>query len=321
MRKFGQMPCAIWRSELTKPARLLYAYLCTSPHSNMLGGFNCPPEYIAGDTGLRPRVIAAAEADLIARGYLVRFGDWVYLPRFTSENPVHSGNNAKHRVGLWAEIESEHVRTAVAADMLARNADLPEELREAFRVESTVGSTVESTVESTLESTVESTLESTLGSRGIDREIESNTNPPPYPPLGGGAEEGPSDFALGNSEPVPPPDAEPKTKRFRRKAALAEVSALPVPPELDTPQFRELWPRWVEYRIDYSPKPPNPLRFFGNQLETIPKKFSGPSEACAALERAMLNGWRGFDFAADKSAQTSHSAKSTFRPPPSPAFA
>jgi len=125
MRDFGQTPTAIWRSGLSKPARLLYSYLTSSPHANMLGCFNCPPEYIAGDTGLRPRVIAEAEADLIAQGYLSRFGDWVYLPHFTIENPIHNQNMAKHRVELWEQIGSAEARAAVAADVLAKTRICP----------------------------------------------------------------------------------------------------------------------------------------------------------------------------------------------------
>jgi len=123
------------------------------------------------------------------------------------------------------------------------------------------------------------------------------------------------------SPPPPEPAAEPKPKRFSRQAALAKISALPLPPELDTPEFRELWPRWVEYRLDYTPKPPNPVRFFEHQLAKIPRKFGGNAKAAhTAIERAMLNGWRGFDFAADTPPQTGYSAKAAFRPPPTPAF-
>jgi hypothetical protein len=58
MRTYGSIPTDFWRKHLPQrirgngPAMALACYLMSSPHSNMIGLYNLPVEYIHYDTGL-----------------------------------------------------------------------------------------------------------------------------------------------------------------------------------------------------------------------------------------------------------------------------
>jgi hypothetical protein len=66
----------------------------------------------------------------------------------------------------------------------------------------------------------------------------------------------------------------------------------PIPPALDTPEFRRSWDRWVTYRRE-SRKALKP-QTASAQLEKLAEV--GPAAAAARIERAITNGWQGLFF-------------------------
>lgn len=63
----------------------------------------------------------------------------------------------------------------------------------------------------------------------------------------------------------------------------------PLPPKLDTPEFRAAWKRWLSYR-EQMRKPLKPA-----SLEALLKKLSGwgADQAIRSIDESIANGWQG----------------------------
>lgn len=98
----------------------------------------------------------------------------------------------------------------------------------------------------------------TVGRTRPNHTKPNQTKPPPTPPSGGGA---------------------PKPK----------VEDLPIPPDLDSPEFREVWSEFVAHRREIrKPITARAARMMLKQLAAW-----GPSRAIAGIRRSIANGWQG----------------------------
>jgi hypothetical protein len=82
-----------------------------------------------------------------------------------------------------------------------------------------------------------------------------------------------------------PPNPPPGGARRKRPKALPP----PIPPNLDTPEFRAAWGRWEQYRRERR-KPVTPSTA-ARQLELL--AGFGPREAVLSIDQSILRGWEG----------------------------
>lgn len=90
-RKFGAVPCRLWRSaeykRLSQAAKLIYLYLLTCEHANAAGVFRLPVAYAAADTGFSVEEIESAHAELEAGDLVIRCDDWVIVQGRLADDP------------------------------------------------------------------------------------------------------------------------------------------------------------------------------------------------------------------------------------------
>ena len=96
------------------------------------------------------------------------------------------------------------------------------------------------------------------------------------------------------------------SKNGEGKCALEKpgVAEVPVPPELDTPEFRAAWSDWLTHRRQIR-KPLKPLAIVHKLRELI---ALGPTRATAAIRHSIGNGWQGIFEATEASAYGSNSS-------------
>lgn len=112
-----------------------------------------------------------------------------------------------------------------------------------------------------------------------------------------------------NQEPDTPPNPR-KRGKAAGAAGQAQVDWLAgLPVELDVPEFRQRWLEWVEYRRLLK-KPLNPLSLPAAFREVI--RIGGVSVFLQKSDRAMANGWQGFDHD-DKQKQHDHRSEKRSR--------
>lgn len=122
----------------------------------------------------------------------------------------------------------------------------------------------------------------------------AETLPPEYqqPYTGTGIPTKNQEPVTKNQEPNTPPNPR-KRGKAAGAAGQAQVDWLAgLPVELDVPEFRQRWLEWVEYRRLLK-KPLNPLSLPAAFREVI--RIGGVSVFLQKSDRAMANGWQGFD--------------------------
>lgn len=75
----------------------------------------------------------------------------------------------------------------------------------------------------------------------------------------------------------------------RGRGAKSRPADVPVPPALDTPDFRRAWAAWLSDRVER--KKPLTARAADLQLRKLAPV--GPAAAVAAIEKAIASGWQG----------------------------
>lgn len=87
---------------------------------------------------------------------------------------------------------------------------------------------------------------------------------------------------------IPPPPVDDKPARRNRPKQLADD--LPIPPALDTPEFRDAWAEWLAYRREDKREPVT--------ARAAAKQFSamipiGPARAVECIQKSIANDWKG----------------------------
>jgi len=91
---------------LDQPARMLFLYLLTSPHGNMIGYYYLPKAYIVADTGMDARQVEGAVQTLQQLGMVLYDDDsqMILLKQFLKYNPISNENQVKGAVQLIKEL-------------------------------------------------------------------------------------------------------------------------------------------------------------------------------------------------------------------------
>jgi len=143
----------------------------------------------------------------------------------------------------------------------------------------------------------------TVGNAGREGKGKEYNTPPKPPPRGEQAQghspsASPTTAAASAKPPEtpkPPPKPPPKPGPAPKPAVAALAAAIPIPPKIDSPRFRELWSRWLAVRLGgRSPKRPWE-QFFAEQLDWLATAPELGTEATAAesLAQSLRNGWAG----------------------------
>lgn len=119
-REYGRVHCAFWNNPDVRSgsddARLLQLYLLTSPHSNMLGCYLCPPNYIADDLQWSTERVRETLSKLFDQRFAERFRDgrFIVIINFLKWNPIENPNIAMAALRLadqlpWTDPAFRHV--------------------------------------------------------------------------------------------------------------------------------------------------------------------------------------------------------------------
>lgn len=109
-RDFGKVRVAFWADDkvIAWPERLKFValYLLTSPHTNAIGCFRIPAQYVAADTGLTPAQVVDAMEALEREGFLARCSktNYVFIRKYLDHNGVENGKVGTHCVRLAAAL-------------------------------------------------------------------------------------------------------------------------------------------------------------------------------------------------------------------------
>ncbi len=109
-RDFGKVRTAFWADDkvIAWPERVKFValYLLTSPHTNAIGCFRLPLQYVAADTGLSVKDATEAMTSLEQEGFLSRCPktSFVFLRRFLEHNGIENANVAAHCIRLADEV-------------------------------------------------------------------------------------------------------------------------------------------------------------------------------------------------------------------------
>lgn len=103
MRDYGVIQSSYWThpdiKSMSDGAKLLGAYLLTSPHTNGLGCFHAPVGYIATDLNWQLETVLERFEELFENGFCVRCEatEYVLIPNFLRWNGIANANCAKAR--------------------------------------------------------------------------------------------------------------------------------------------------------------------------------------------------------------------------------
>ena len=108
MREYGTVKTAFWTdpkiAALHRDTKHMVLYLLTSPHTNALGCFRAPAQYIAADMNEDVAWVEEQMGTLIEAGIVQwdRATGWVWLRNYLRHNPPANGNVAKK---CWREYD------------------------------------------------------------------------------------------------------------------------------------------------------------------------------------------------------------------------
>lgn len=113
MRIYGTIQTRFWThpdiQDLSDQAKLLAAYLLSSPHTNMLGCFRIPIGYIAEDLKWSYEKVKQAFDELISIQFINRddTSAWIIIHNFLKYHPIENPNQAKSAESLFDEIPDD----------------------------------------------------------------------------------------------------------------------------------------------------------------------------------------------------------------------
>lgn len=113
MREYGKIKTCIWGDEkfqrLSVDTRLLFIYLQTSPHSNLIGCFRLPIGYVMADLGWAEAKAKASLAEALRYGLIKRCDKtgWTFIVNFLEHNQFESPNVAKTALKVIESIPTD----------------------------------------------------------------------------------------------------------------------------------------------------------------------------------------------------------------------
>jgi hypothetical protein len=116
-------------------------------------------------------------------------------------------------------------------------------------------------------------------------------DPPPNPPSGGADVEPPTSDAAKAKAKQEQRAREREAREAKKRAEAEAVAALPIPRELETPDFRDAWARWQRHRAKK-----HPLTVDGAATTLKQLAARGAAEAVRRIDLSIANGWRGLIF-------------------------
>jgi hypothetical protein len=81
----------------------------------------------------------------------------------------------------------------------------------------------------------------------------------------------------------------PEKRRVEKRISITASAVIPLPPNLDTEEFRPLWEDWKRHRSEIH----KPLTASSTKLQLAKLDGWGQSRAIAALKHSIANGWQG----------------------------
>lgn len=124
MRDYGKVHTRFWLTPETlmwsDDAKLLYLYLLSSPHCNLLGCFRIPLGYLSEDLQWQVERVQAALAELIEAKRIIRCEQtgWTLLHDFLMQNPIENPNQGKAAQRLLEDVPSDFVGMAALQQTL-----------------------------------------------------------------------------------------------------------------------------------------------------------------------------------------------------------
>lgn len=108
--RYIRIASKIWQDDkfraISDEAKLLYLYILTSQHSNMIGYYLLPKPYVAYDLKWLPEQLNKRFSELLQIG-LIKYcdkGDVVLIPNFLKYNTIQNPNQAKGAVNRLKEV-------------------------------------------------------------------------------------------------------------------------------------------------------------------------------------------------------------------------
>lgn len=112
MRDFGIIHIRFWEwaleHRLSDQAKLVAAYLLTCRHSNSLGCFRIPKEYVSADMGYGMERVSKAYIELMESGFLLycEHSKYAFLPNYLRWNRPQNPKHAKGILKLITQLPS-----------------------------------------------------------------------------------------------------------------------------------------------------------------------------------------------------------------------
>jgi hypothetical protein len=113
MREYGTIDSAVWNhpdfKKLSDDAKLLFCYLKTSGHNNLIGCFHLPIPYITGDLRWSLEKCNETLSELFQDGFATsdQEFEFIYLPKHLEAFPIQNENQAKAALKLAHAIPSK----------------------------------------------------------------------------------------------------------------------------------------------------------------------------------------------------------------------
>lgn len=133
--KFGTVDTALWKKRefktLDDDSKLLFLYLKTCDHQNMIGCFHLPVLYICADLKWSEKKVNETLCKLFDNDFVkVDEGlEMVFLPKHLSKHPLQNPNQAKGAERLFDEISKKYKHIKELANVLLTQSTLTQEFR------------------------------------------------------------------------------------------------------------------------------------------------------------------------------------------------
>jgi hypothetical protein len=101
--------------------------------------------------------------------------------------------------------------------------------------------------------------------------------------------EPPSSYTYLIEEGAHPPNTSTPTRKPATRTQKGDPAAVPIPAELDTPEFRSLWADWLAERTARR----KPLTERAARFQLADLAPLGPAAAAACIKASVANGWQG----------------------------
>ncbi len=109
MNRWTRIDSRVWSDagfrQLTEHERLVWMYLLTCPHGNMLGLFRLPVLYAAADTGYAIEQLEDAMVAIEKAGLIKRDGELVWICRFLRYNAIAGPKSDACAAGIAEEAD------------------------------------------------------------------------------------------------------------------------------------------------------------------------------------------------------------------------